>query len=106
MNGGGSRGDRGRYPDGRARQPGQQDRRDLPARGGIPMRSDARQTRPGPQRGSRSRVAAVVVLLVVAVIIVVVGVTLGKGDGSSGSGQSIPFNLLPFPENAVTSTTQ
>jgi hypothetical protein len=71
----------------------QQGRHDYAARG--------EQTR----TGGRSRFLAVVVLLATALVIVVTGLAVGGGDGSSGS-ESIPFELLPFPDSAVTTTTQ
>jgi hypothetical protein len=46
-----------------------------------------------------------VVLVATALVIVVTGLAVGGGDGASGS-ESIPFELLPFPDGAVTTTTQ
>jgi len=71
----------------------QQGRHDYPARGGQ------------PQTGRRSRFLALVVLVATALVIVVTGLAVGGGDGASGS-ESIPFELLPFPDGAVTTTTQ
>jgi hypothetical protein len=48
---------------------------------------------------------AVVMLVGAAFVILVTGLAVGNGDGASGS-ESIPFELLPFPDSAVTSTTQ
>ncbi len=71
----------------------QQGRHDYPAHGGQ------------PQTGSRSRFLAVVVLVATALVIVVTGLAVGGDDGSSGP-EAIPFELLPFPGGAATSTTQ
>jgi hypothetical protein len=48
---------------------------------------------------------AVVMLVAAAFVILVTGLAVGNSDGASGS-ESIPFELLPFPDSAVTSTTQ
>jgi hypothetical protein len=44
-------------------------------------------------------------LVAVALVIAVAGLTIDGDDGLPGS-EAIPFQLLPFPDNAVTSTTQ
>ena len=46
-----------------------------------------------------------VVLVVAAVVIIMTGLAVSSRGDTSGTGETIPFNLLPFPENAVTSTT-
>jgi len=89
----------------------------VPASGGRsqadvrdPRRHPQRQRSPQPRRApnqnqSRSRALAVAVLVVAAVIIIMTGLAVDSRSDSSGTGETIPFNLLPFPENAVTSTT-
>lgn len=57
-----------------------------------------------PRTGTRSRLLAVVALVAVALVILVTGLAISSGS-PSGS-EAIPFELLPFPQDAVTSTTQ
>jgi hypothetical protein len=97
--------------DGRARQPRiygpEEGRRGQPAR--PQGRQQARRDYPArvdqPRMGRRSRFLAVVVLVATALVILITGLAVGGGEGSSGS-EPLPFELLPFPGGAVTSTTQ
>jgi hypothetical protein len=82
----------------------------LPASGGRPQ-ADVRDPQRRPQHRSqrvpnrnenRSRVLAVVILVVAAVIIIMTGLAISSR--SSGSGETIPFNVLPFPGNTVTTS--
>ena len=57
-------------------------------------------------RWGRPRVVAALVLLAVIVVMVVTGLAVSRDGTSSGAGEAIPFNLLPFPQDTVPTTTQ
>jgi hypothetical protein len=50
---------------------------------------------------------AIVALIAVVLVILVVGLTVGRSGLDAGSGgQTAPFELLPLPTGAATSTSE
>ncbi|MBN1320545.1 MAG: hypothetical protein JXA87_06875 [Thermoleophilia bacterium] len=73
-------------------------------RQGRPPRGAGRRPGATSKEGGR-RLPALIVLVVVAVVIAVVGLEAGTSEsGTTGSGGSSPFYMLPLDTDAVTST--